>query len=1364
MSALCILAFAIVSPSSRIATAPQSEVTFLDNARIVVKPGTVIESGDILIKDGVIAEIGTNLTAPAGAKTVDCKGLTAYPGFIHPFVRTSLRGISAAPAGGGPGGGGGAQLTQQQANERAAQRDKDPFNYAGNILSGKSVAELTQDDVSAVTGLQSAGYSIANITANGGVIGAPSSTYALESNGISPTSLLAKSGWIPITPSRGGFGGGGGGYPGSTMGGMAIARQGLADADRINRLIAAGQAKAAGIEDAQIAQAEAMKAARPVFDDLTEITFFQAKKLVDEFGLKPIYAFRSQAAWVTDLATLSSGTVMLKGEIPAKPNISSLETASLMNVRAYFNELQAAAELVKRKVDFCYSPTSTVDPLGGIRSYVQGGLSKDAALAALTTKPAAWLGIGDHAGTLEKGKWGNVTLVQGDVFEPGSQVMATFARGKRAGFEMPAMKKAEDLKPADKPKLAAPNYDMFPLPAESKAAFRLYRNATVWTQGPKGILSNADVLIQDGKIVNVGRGLTAPRGAQVIDATGLHISPGIYDCHSHTGISGSVNEGSNMVTIECRIADVMDHRSVSIYRQLSGGTVGAQQLHGSANAIGGQSSSVKWQWGERATSYPIADAPAGVKFALGQNPIREDPDGFGGGVRQPDGTTLLTWRPRTRMGVEEAIRRALQLGKEYNQAWDDFKSGKSKIEPRRDLQLEGLGEIVSGKRMVHSHGYRADEMLMLLRVVKEFGGKIATLQHVLEGYKIADEMAKDGVGGSTFSDWWGYKLEAYDAIPYNAALMADRGVSVSVNSDSDNHARRLNQEAAKSMRYGGISAERALSFVTIEPARQMGIAHRTGSIEVGKDADLAIWTADPTSMFSICVETYVDGVKRYDRKDEAKQLAARIDELKAMKALLESAKSDNPFETGGTSASVTGTELKTGKSTAKFGIGPVTGQPGTKRYPRKPVLIKGAMVHTMTGAPQIGDVLIDENGKITALGLGASASITDAQATVINGAGKHLYPGLIDPSTTLGLAEIGQVPTSDDSSEKGNFHPDYRIERTINPEWDTLGVARQQGVLTAIVRPGGSGVPGQAALIHTEGFTYEDLAIQSGAALVYTMGGGGGFGGSAYRADDGHAHDSDEEQDDCCGNMMSGQGGRRGQQPDQDPAEALATMTRYLKEARDYAKSRADATAEKPVARDQRQEAVLMVAEGKLPVMIAANSARDMKAAVAWAEKENVRIVLYGCSGAGEIIDWLADKQVPICLAAVFNLPSGDQPVDYYYNLPARLAKAGVKFCLTTNDAHNVRLLRDQAGWAAAYGLDREEAARIITLRAAEVLGIDDRLGAIKVGLDGTIILTDGEITETKSQVLRAWIQGREVELTNRQTRLYDKYRNRPKP
>ncbi|MGA8223630.1 MAG: amidohydrolase, partial [Candidatus Acidiferrales bacterium] len=365
------------------------------------------------------------------------------------------------------------------------------------------------------------------------------------------------------------------------------------------------------------------------------------------------------------------------------------------------------------------------------------------------------------------------------------------------------------------------------------------QNATILTV-THGNIEHGSILIRDGKIADVGADLKAPEGATVIDAAGQFVMPGIIDCHSHIAVDGSVNEGAPAVSAMVNIADVLNPDDRAIYLDLAGGVTTANILHGSANPIGGQTVVIKLRWGKPASELPFEGALPGIKFALGENPKHSN---FG----PPPGSPQRY--PGTRLGVEEVIRQAFIEAREYKKKWDDYAQRKvageqNLIPPRRDEKLKPLVEVLEGKRYVHAHCYRADEILMLLRVANEFGFKVRTLQHVLEGYKVADEMAAAGAGGSTFSDWWAYKMEAYDAIPYNAALMQERGVIVSINSDSAEEARHLNQEAAKSMKFGGLSPNEALKLITLNPAIQLGIDNRVGSIDVGKDADLVIYNHD----------------------------------------------------------------------------------------------------------------------------------------------------------------------------------------------------------------------------------------------------------------------------------------------------------------------------------------------------------------------------------------------------------------------------------------------------------------------------------------------------------------------------------------
>lgn len=401
----------------------------------------------------------------------------------------------------------------------------------------------------------------------------------------------------------------------------------------------------------------------------------------------------------------------------------------------------------------------------------------------------------------------------------------------------------------------------------------LIKNATVLTAA-KGTLLNTDVLIKDGKIAAIGKNLNAGANARTIDATGKYVMPGIIDCHSHLMLD-AINEFSYSVTSMTQIRDALDPTDNGIYLALAGGVTAMNLLHGSANSIGGQNSVVKLKYGHPVEDFIFPGAPPGIKFALGENPKRTNAQAGGQPARYP----------ATRMGVEETIRDAFERARDYKREWDNYRAAVARrenvIPPRKDLELEPLVEILEGKRLVHAHCYRADEILMLIKLADEFGFKIKTFQHGLEGYKVAPEIAKHGAGVSIFTDSWGYKIEAYDAIPYNATIMTRAGVNVSVNSDSGERIRRLNIDAAKLVKYG-MTEEEALRTITINPAWQLGVDKKTGSIEVGKDADLAIWNAHPFSVYARVDMTFVDGEVLFDRTQDLSNRTAMEQERKQL--------------------------------------------------------------------------------------------------------------------------------------------------------------------------------------------------------------------------------------------------------------------------------------------------------------------------------------------------------------------------------------------------------------------------------------------------------------------------------------------------
>jgi imidazolonepropionase-like amidohydrolase len=422
------------------------------------------------------------------------------------------------------------------------------------------------------------------------------------------------------------------------------------------------------------------------------------------------------------------------------------------------------------------------------------------------------------------------------------------------------------------------------------SAETLIKNATVLTV-TRGTLTNTDVLLRNGKIAAVGKNLNASANARVIDATGKFVMPGIIDCHSHSMLD-TINEGTLAVTSMVRTEDVLNPTDVDLYRELAGGVTTLNLLHGSANPIGGLNTVVKIKYGRSASEFVFPGAMPGIKFALGENVKRSSTPNTPGVTRR---------YPNTRMGVEEVIRDAFTRARDYKKTWDEYRAASAKdknlIPPRRDLQLEPLVEILEGRRYVHAHCYIASEILMLISIADEFGFKIKTFQHVLEGYKVAKEIAAHGAGASIFADSWGYKIEAYDAIPYNAAIMTRAGVVVSMNSDSDERARRLNIEAAKAMHWGDLTEEQALKLITLNPAIQLGIQERVGSIEVGKDADIAIWNGHPFSVYSRVDTTFVDGTVFFDR---AQDLARRAD-LAKERVTLEQADPNKPPARGGQS-------------------------------------------------------------------------------------------------------------------------------------------------------------------------------------------------------------------------------------------------------------------------------------------------------------------------------------------------------------------------------------------------------------------------------------------------------------------------------
>jgi imidazolonepropionase-like amidohydrolase len=383
-----------------------------------------------------------------------------------------------------------------------------------------------------------------------------------------------------------------------------------------------------------------------------------------------------------------------------------------------------------------------------------------------------------------------------------------------------------------------------------------FYNATLWTNEDEGILNNSDILVSNGEIIEIGQNLKTPSGFKRIDASNKHITSGIIDEHSHMGAS-SINEGGHNSSAEVSIMDVINPDDINLYRNLAGGVTTVQILHGSANPIGGQSAIIKLKWGSKINEMFFPNADPFIKFALGENVKQSN----WGGSRFP----------QTRMGVEQVFIDHFDRAKDYGNKWEKYNSlskrEKSRsVKPRYDEEMETLWEIIKGERFVTSHSYVQSEINMLMKVAEKFDFRINTFTHILEGYKLSDKMVEHGVGASTFSDWWGYKYEVNDAIPYNAAIMHNAGVTVAFNSDSSELSRRLNLEAAKAVKYGGVSEEEAWKFVTLNPAKLLHLDDKVGSLKVGKNADIVVWSGHPMSIYTKAEKTMIDGAFYFDTK------------------------------------------------------------------------------------------------------------------------------------------------------------------------------------------------------------------------------------------------------------------------------------------------------------------------------------------------------------------------------------------------------------------------------------------------------------------------------------------------------------------
>ncbi|NOZ07934.1 MAG: amidohydrolase family protein [FCB group bacterium] len=916
----------------------------ITNARVIPEPGVVWEAGTIVIRDGRIENAGENISIPEDARVLDGTGKTVYAGFIDLDVETEI----------------------PEREVESVSRNWNPGVHP-EYVSGD-----TPFDKKTLKALRELGFTTALSVPNKGIFRGSSRLLNLADS--APENALDAEAvqWVTFE-----YGHDDKGYPGSLLGSIALFRQTLYDADWYTNARSIFEQypennRRPEIDDALEILADHLSWGFPFcFNTTNETDELEMIKLAREFSLNLWLrgsGYEYQRAGEIEAANFF---LILPLNFPEAPLVDTPEQAlevSLADLRHW--DLAPENPRILQEHNIRFALTSSVlkerkDFRENLIKAVELGLTKENALAALTTTPARELNVDQLLGSIKKGKLANLVVCSGDYFDRDSEILSLWIEGRELKInEMPEADIRGDwtaiLKDSTrytirfKGKISTPRgsilkdtlsvdlegvsyqqdrlafrfegssfalpegyyrfsgtvsdnviagtltdpsgigwpvslnfvkndeeqeqdteepvtqseltvrypegaYGLTELPEQFDAL--LIRNGTLWTCEPDGILENTDMLIEGGKIKKIGRNLRAPRGAKVIDAAGKQITPGLIDCHAHLA-ERSVNEGSVAISSEVRIKDVLNPDDINIYRQLAGGTTVSHTLHGSANPIGGQDGVIKLRWGSSAEGLFMQEAPPGIKFALGEN------------VKQSNwGDDFTTRYPQTRMGVDQIIRDAFNAALEYEQKWDRYvalgsTARKKTIPPRKDLELQALVEVLRGKRMVHCHAYRQDEMLNLIRIADEYGIQLATFDHGLEAYKLADAIAGHGMGVTTFSDWWAYKFEVYDAIPYNGNLLHDAGVVVSFNSDDGELGRRLNYEAGKALKYGDISPEEALKFVTLNPAKQLKIDSWVGSLKPGKDADFVIWSGDPLSASTRCEQTWIDGKKYFDIEED----------------------------------------------------------------------------------------------------------------------------------------------------------------------------------------------------------------------------------------------------------------------------------------------------------------------------------------------------------------------------------------------------------------------------------------------------------------------------------------------------------------
>ncbi len=949
--------FSQIGPTFGIRENPP-EVYALVNARVILKAGKIIDKGKIIIRKGVIENVGRNVKIPPDAYVIDLKGKWVYPGFIEPYLvykekrEMGMKHMSS--------------YSPFSGQSKKEKEEKGTYYWNRNVNPQVDIADIYSPDEKLIKDYISQGFTAALFVPEKGIFKGKSALFSLLNEKPNLT-LIKKDVFEHIGFEYQGFGDG---YPNSLMGAIALIRQVFYDAIwhkkiweyyKKNKNIP----KPEFIKNLKELEDVLEGRKKVVFETDDDLYIYRAKKIADEFGLDFIILGSGYEYRQIEFLKKLKNSLILPLNFPEDLKFETPEEAmnvSLSKLLHYKYAPYNPYVLYKNGIDFALTTYGLRSPskfMENLKNIIKRGFPEDYALKALTEIPAKLLGVYDKLGSIEKGKLAHLFITDGDIFKDG-KIYEVFVDGKRIvlkkeypdiegkwdivfkvkdreikgiaeikgkegrysgslqiddkkisfkkvkldfnhitfvfegkdiGFEgffnfsgeikdkeikgkgispegdifdfvmnfkekikKEEKKREEEVEKFEEIKLRFPptafGYEKLP----ERPEYVLVKDATLWTATDKGILKGYDMLVKNGKIVKIAKDIKAPKGAVVINAKGKHVTPGIIDPHSHIAGTGGLNETGDAITAEVRVEDVLNPYDISIYRELAGGVTTTATLHGSANPIGGQCAVIKLRWGVKNPDDLIFKrAKPLLKFALGENP------------KQANWQPRNPRYPQTRMGVREIIRDRFLAALDYEK-----KLKNSKVPVRKDLELEAILEVIKNKRYAWVHSYRQDEILMFIELAKEFGIKNVSFQHSLEAYKIADKIKEAGFTATTFSDWWAYKFEAYDAIPYGAALMEKAGVITSLHSDFSELARRLNTEAAKTIKYGGLSPEEAIKLVTINPAKQMGIDRYVGSLEEGKDADFVIWDGDPLSPFSRVLQTWIDGRKYFDREVDLK--------------------------------------------------------------------------------------------------------------------------------------------------------------------------------------------------------------------------------------------------------------------------------------------------------------------------------------------------------------------------------------------------------------------------------------------------------------------------------------------------------------